>query len=157
MGKGSVAWFDPNFRRKCDRDTERSDKEQEHCTTSQFDIGVIDAGRGTPWKPSSRHRGLNLASEDFASCSRQDIVDECLRIKPIFVVIDSKMSASTSGDLCRNQQLSMKYFVRIRGDIVETNSPQDIVGMQSTARSRVGAASTNSRREYNMQTQRIHS
>lgn len=46
---------------------------------------------------------LNPASEEFASCSPQEIIAQCIRMKPIFVIIGSRMSASTSGEICRNQ------------------------------------------------------
>lgn len=65
---------------------------------------------------------LKLVSEEFNNVSREEVFEQCLRIKHIFVVIDSNREKSASDDICKNQQASMKCFVRIRGDRTKSNS-----------------------------------
>lgn len=55
---------------------------------------------------------------------RREIMDQSLRIHPIFVVLGSILSANASDELCRSPLLIIEYFVRNRGDIAETNLPQ---------------------------------
>lgn len=64
---------------------------------------------------------LNLASREFSQLNREGIIDLCLRIKPIFVVIDSSMNNDQSEYVCRGQHQSMRCFIRIQGESIETN------------------------------------
>lgn len=58
---------------------------------------------------------FNLASEEFNNMSREEVFEQCLRMKPIFVVIESKLEKSASDDICKNQQGSMKYSSGFEG------------------------------------------
>lgn len=65
-------------------------------------VGVKKSGAGC----------LNIASEECNSVSREDIIDQCPRIMPIPVSIDSSMSAISSGQAGQHQQFSMRHFVK---------------------------------------------
>lgn len=81
---------------------------------------------GTSDTKKRRVMCINLAAEEFINRSLEDIVNQCLRIKPIFVVADSRMETSATDEFCQNQHFSMNGFVRLNGQRVETTSPQVI-------------------------------
>lgn len=83
---------------------------------------------------------VNLAMEEINNFSREDIVNRCLRSKPNSIVLDSRIETCTSDGICQNQQLCMKYFVRIDGQCIEANSPQVIAQMITDGIARDGEA-----------------